>query len=340
MHYLVTGHTGFKGSWLSLWLQESGQKVSGISLDPDPRSLYEVADIAEFMHHDIRADVRDPSNVRSALDQVQPDVVVHMAAQPLVRDSYRDPRWTIETNVMGTLNVLEAVSATPSVRAQLIVTTDKVYRNVNQETGYVESDPLGGDDPYSASKAMADLLTHSWVTSFGGPPTAVARAGNVIGGGDVSKDRLLPDLLTAFAGGEKPVLRYPQAVRPWQHVLDCLHGYCTLINHMLASDKPVSDWGSWNFGPGPDNFVTVGEVAARVGALWNTSGEWHATTPELHEAGLLALDAGKARQELRWADQLSLSAALEWTVDWFRAVRAGSPARDVTAKQIRQFLKS
>lgn len=337
MHYLITGHTGFKGAWLALWLAEAGHQVSGISLDPDDGALFTRAHVDELMTTDIRADIRDASAVQSALDHTHPDVVVHMAAQPLVRESYRDPRWTIETNVMGTLNVLQAVKAADSVKAQLIVTTDKVYRNINQIAGYVERDPLGGEDPYSASKAMADILTHSWVTSFGGPPTAVARAGNVIGGGDVSKDRLLPDLLEAVAVGRSPVLRYPRAVRPWQHVLDCLNGYRMLIDHMLCANEDRTDWGSWNFGPGPENFVTVGEVANRVGEMWGAEGRWSETEPDLHEAGLLALDATKARTELKWSDRLSLDQALEWTVEWSRGVQQGDAPRGVSIAQINAF---
>ena len=174
MHYLVTGHTGFKGAWLTMWLASQGHQVSGLALDPETGALFETADLHSLMAHDIRADIRDSSNVTDALRRADPDVVIHLAAQPLVRESYLNPRWTFETNVMGTLNVLEAVQQVPNVKAQLIITTDKVYRNVNQVAGYVESDPLGGDDPYSASKAMADLLTHSWVTSFGGPPVSAA----------------------------------------------------------------------------------------------------------------------------------------------------------------------
>ena len=339
MHYLITGHTGFKGSWLSLWLTQDGHEVSGLALDPEPGSLFSAAGVSDFLKHDIRADIRNASNVGEALSTAQPDVVVHLAAQPLVRDSYRDPRWTFETNVMGTLNVLEAVRDTSSVSAQLIVTTDKVYRNVNQVAGYVESDPLGGEDPYSASKAMADLLTQSWVSSFPGPPTAIARAGNVIGGGDVSRDRLLPDVLAAFLAGNQPELRYPNAVRPWQHVLDCLAGYRALIDAMIASPDHGRDWGSWNFGPGSENFVTVGNVAAQVAELLGTDAQWNLSEPDLHEAHLLALDATKANHALGWCDRLTLAEALAWTVNWATDVHGGSPAIDVTMGQLRSYVE-
>ena len=275
-----------------------------------------------------------PAASDSALTTIRPDAVIHLAAQPLVRESYRDPRWTMETNVMGTLNVLEAVAGTDSVRAHLVITTDKVYRNVNQAAGYVESDPLGGHDPYSASKAMSDLLTQSWTASFGGPPTAIARAGNVIGGGDVSRDRLLPDLLRSFATGEPAVIRYPDSVRPWQHVLDCLHGYLLLLDALLAGRGA----GAWNLGPGPESFVTVGALADLAADLWGEGASWTTDDDQHpHEAGLLALDAQKARTELAWRDALMFPTSVDWTIDWERQRIAGLDPRDITERQIRAF---
>ena len=338
MHYLVTGHTGFKGAWLTLWLTSQGHQVSGLALDPEPGALFETAELHPLLAHDIRADIRDSSNVIDALHVTAPDVVIHLAAQPLVRDSYLNPRWTFETNVMGTLNVLEAVQQTQSVKAQLIITTDKVYRNVNQVAGYVEPDPLGGDDPYSASKAMADLLTHSWVTSFGGPPTAVARAGNVIGGGDVCKDRLIPDVISALTSGTAPVLRYPNAVRPWQHVLDCINGYLMLVDSLLESSGSFSDHGAWNFGPDESSFVTVGEVANLVSQRWGSDVAWVAAPEaEFHEASLLALDASKSKNLLGWSNYLGFQQAVEWTVDWYLQVQQGASHRIATEQQIKHF---
>jgi len=340
MHYLVTGHTGFKGAWLTMWLASQGHQVSGLALDPETGALFETADLHSLMAHDIRADIRDSSNVTDALRLADPDVVIHLAAQPLVRESYLNPRWTFETNVMGTLNVLEAVQQAPNVKAQLIITTDKVYRNVNRVAGYVESDPLGGEDPYSSSKAMADLLTHSWVTSFGGPPTAVARAGNVIGGGDVCKDRLIPDVIAALTSGQSPVLRYPNAVRPWQHVLDCLNGYLMLVDSLLVPTDATSDHGAWNFGPDESSFVTVGEVANLAAHRWGSDREWVAVQDaEFHEASLLALDAGKSAAELGWRNVLGFQGAIDWTVDWYRSVHDGIPPQVRTVEQIRDFLR-
>jgi CDP-glucose 4,6-dehydratase len=308
--------------------------VSGLALDPAEGGLFKRAGLADQLVSDLRVDIRDAEATAAAVAAAAPDVVVHMAAQSLVRESYRDPRYTYETNAMGTLNVLEAVAATPSVRAHVVVTTDKVYRNVNQETGYVETDPLGGDDPYSASKAMADLLTQSWIRSVPGTPTAIARAGNVIGGGDITRERLLPDLIAAYACGHAPLLRFPHAVRPWQHVLDCLNGYLTLVDALLDG----SGLGQWNFGPGRDSFVEVGQVATLAAELWGGGAHWELDGGRHpHEANLLALDAFKAQRELGWRNRLGFHDALAWTIDWERRVQAGGDPLTVTREQIGAF---
>ncbi|WP_156687011.1 CDP-glucose 4,6-dehydratase [Mycobacterium sp. Marseille-P9652] len=334
MHYLVTGHTGFKGPWLLLLLLGRGHQVSGLALDPPEGSLFDRAGLADHLVNDYRVDIRDASATASAIQAAAPDVVVHMAAQSLVRESYREPRFTYETNVMGTLNVLEAVAATPSVRAHVVITSDKVYRNVDQEEGYVESDPLGGDDPYSASKAMADVLTQSWIRSFPGCPTAIARGGNVIGGGDVSQERLMPDLVRAFATGQAPLLRFPKAVRPWQHVLDCLNGYLTIADALLDG----SGLGQWNIGPGRDSFVEVGQVADLAANLWGGGAHWGRQPGEHpHEANLLALDATKAQAELSWRNRLGFRDAVSWTIDWERQVVDGADPLAVTRQQIQAF---
>ncbi|MFV8315935.1 CDP-glucose 4,6-dehydratase [Mycobacterium sp. 23] len=334
MHYLITGHTGFKGPWLILLLLSRGHQVSGMALDPPKGSLFEQARLRDQLVADARVDIRDPEATVAAVHDSMPDVVIHMAAQSLVRESYRDPRYTYETNVMGTLNVLEAVAATPSVRAHLVITTDKVYRNIDQEAGYIESDPLGGNDPYSSSKAMADLLTQSWIHSYPGCPTAVARAGNVIGGGDISRDRLLPDLVAAYSTGRAPLLRFPRAVRPWQHVLDCLNGYLTITDALLTG----SGLGQWNIGPGRDSFVEVGEVATLAAELWGGGSRWGRQLGDHpHEANLLALDAGKAQRELGWRNRLGFRAAVAWTIDWERRVHGGADPLKISQEQIAAF---
>jgi len=334
MHYLVTGHTGFKGAWLCMLLKKRGHKVSGISLDPVPNALFTQTDVASLLEQDIRLDIREGEDLKREIANIAPDVVMHLAAQPLVRYSYREPRETFETNVNGTLNVLEAVQAANSVKACLIITTDKVYRNVNQVEGYLETDALGGDDPYSASKAMADILTQSWVKSFPGVPTAIARAGNVIGGGDVCEDRLIPDVVRAFSAGAPLHIRYPNAVRPWQHVLDCLNGYLTLVDALLAGNGQ----GEWNFGPGEESFVPVGTMASLSQELWNAKTDVVIDdSPTLHEANLLALDSTKAHKQLGWDNKLVFPACLEWTLSWEQEVLSGANAKEACESQLALF---
>lgn len=335
MHYLITGHTGFKGAWLSLWLNSLGHEVSGISLEPIPNSLFDRANVSESIQNDFRIDIRKLDEVKSALLQVKPDVVFHMAAQPLVRESYADPRYTFETNVMGTLSLLEAVSSVDSVKAHVVVTTDKVYRNINQVAGYSENDALGGHDPYSSSKAMADLLTQSWISSFPGAPTTIVRAGNVIGGGDVSKDRLMPDLISAYMNNKVPTLRYPNSVRPWQHVLDCLNGYLMVSESLLSGNEhPMM-----NIGPDKESFVTVATVAELVASQLSVEPNWNLSeASEPHEAGLLSLDASLAKSVLGWRDKLKFTDSVNWTTSWYQKVNTNESARDVTLEQIEDFL--
>jgi CDP-glucose 4,6-dehydratase len=335
MRYYITGHTGFKGAWLTQILVAQGHVVSGQSLDPVDGSLFELAGLSELLEHDHRIDIRDAAATQAALTRAKPDAVIHMAAQPLVRASYEEPQETYSTNVMGTLNVLDAIARADSVRASLIITTDKVYRNVNQLAGYKEVDPLGGDDPYSASKAMADILTQSWVKSFDSPPTAIARAGNVIGGGDVSRDRLIPDLIKAFTSNTSALIRYPDAIRPWQHVLDCLNGYQLLVDQLLSGGGP----GAWNFGPAETSVISVAEVADLAAQAWGDGASWSSDNSEHpHEVNLLILNSDKARAELNWRDHLSVSEAVAWTVLWEKARTEGLPAREICRRQIEEFL--
>lgn len=334
MHYLVTGHTGFKGAWLTLLLKQKGHTVSGISLDPEPGSLFETAHISDFMEHDFRVDIRDSSKLSSAITEINPDVLIHLAAQPLVRRSYREPRETFETNVNGTLNVLEASQNLQNLKARLIITTDKVYKNVDRVEGYVETEPLGGDDPYSSSKAMADLLTQSWVKSFPAMPTAIARAGNVIGGGDVCEDRLIPDAVRAFSSGKPLHIRYPNAVRPWQHVLDCVNGYLALVEALLAGKGQ----GEWNFGPGTESFVSVGEVSAKAAEYWGKYAEVVVDDGEnLHEANLLALNSQRAINNLGWNNKLIYPESLNWVINWQKEVQETRDSLEATNSQILAF---
>ncbi len=330
----MTGHTGFKGAWLTLLLAEAGHEVHGLALDPIRGAVYEVADLGPLLASDLRVDVRDHRQLQGAVSHVKPEIVVHLAAQPLVRTSYKEPVPTVLTNVVGTMNLLEATRHVDTVRAQLIVTTDKVYRNIGPSRGYVEADPLGGEDPYSASKAMADLLTQSWLASLDCPPTAVARAGNVIGGGDVSPDRLMPDLISGFIQGSVVPIRYPAAVRPWQHVLDCLAGYQILIRHVL--ERGIQ--GVWNFGPSPEHSRTVAELADTAAAQWGPGASWVASgSLEPPEAHWLTLDSSRARRELMWSDRLGFSEAVSWTTEWAKRHISGESARTIAVDQIQRF---
>jgi len=334
VHYFITGHTGFKGAWLTQMLRLRGHAVSGLSLNPLHGSLFETAQLSSVVEHDFRIDIRDSEATAKAMAIAQPDVVIHLAAQPLVRASYQNPEETFSTNVMGTMNVLAAVRDCPSVQAHLVITTDKVYRNDNKKVGYKEDDPLGGSDPYSASKAMADLLTQSWISSFPSCPTAIARAGNVIGGGDVSPDRLLPDLLNAFQRNEPAQIRYPHAVRPWQHVLDCLNGYLVLTDSLLEGKNQ----GAWNFGPSDAHAHPVSVVADLSAQLWGNGAHWTTDLQEQpHEASLLLLDSAKARSALNWHDKLNFHNAVAWTLAWEKQAASGSSTLDLCQQQLRDF---
>ena len=334
MHFLITGHTGFKGAWLTLLLIERGHEVSGISLEPDAASLYRSANIGNKLNHDIRCDIRDLANLKSHFATIKPDVVIHLAAQALVRESYRYPISTFETNVIGTINVLQASQSISQLQAQLIITTDKVYKNLKKRTGYGETEPLGGWDPYSASKAAADIATQSWLACFVNAPTAIARAGNVIGGGDISADRLIPDLVKSYISSQIPRLRAPNSIRPWQHVLDCLNGYLLLLDSVLNGKAN----GAWNFGPIESQSRTVADVANIAGSLWGVKENWiidEGIHP--HEADLLVLNSEKARTELGWADKLTFEENVEWTINWYKNVHSGSSPLQETLRNIRDF---
>jgi len=337
MHFLITGHTGFKGSWLTLLLKMQGHTVSGISLEPDEISLYNQARISGELLHDLRVDIRDFSELRASIKDIDPEVIIHLAAQPLVRESYIHPIETFETNVLGTINLLESTKVLKKLRATLVITTDKVYKNQNTLKGYVESDPLGGDDPYSASKAAADIATQSWTKSFSSTSVAIARAGNVIGGGDWAVDRLIPELVKANQGQMLPTLRYPNAIRPWQHVLDCLQGYLLLVDKMLNENVT----GEWNFGPNHLEQKSVQQVVEAFGKEWgnSVSGKyWNLDGgAQPHEAGYLLLDSSKAQRELGWMERLSFQDSVDWTVEWFKKYSESDP-REITESQISRYL--
>ena len=334
MHFLITGHTGFKGAWLSLLLRQQGHLVSGISLEPEVGSLFERAEIGKFLENDIRCDIRESTKLSGYFKEVNPEVVIHLAAQALVRESYKNPIDTFETNVIGTLNVLKASQQISDLKAQLIITTDKVYKNISKTAGYLETDALGGQDPYSASKAMADIAAQSWISSFKNPPTVIARAGNVIGGGDVCADRLIPDLISSYSSGLVPKLRAPNSVRPWQHVLDCLNGYLRLVDAVIQKNAD----GAWNFGPDEKQSKTVADVANIAGAVWGVEKSWENDLGNHpHEATMLMLNSNKARADLGWSDKLSFEESVKWTINWYKNVSAGSDPLEETLKNIREF---
>ena len=335
MHYLVTGHTGFKGSWLVMLLSTMGHKVSGIALDPERESLFNEAAVSNLLEFDYRLDIRDCVALSEAMLAIKPDVVIHLAAQPLVRYSYNNPIETFETNVMGTLNVLESTKSLADLQATLIITTDKVYRNVSKQSGYIEDDPLGGDDPYSASKAAADIATQSWVASFAKSPVAIARAGNVIGGGDWAEDRLIPDIFRSYKESKSPVLRNPHSIRPWQHVLDCLNGYLILVDSMINNSKA----GEWNFGPDHLEKHSVSDVIEKFASSSQVSSKaWSLDEGENpKESNFLLLDSSKAREELGWQDFLTFDSAVEWTALWYQDFDSKG-ARELSLSQIEAFL--
>ncbi|MBT5265915.1 MAG: CDP-glucose 4,6-dehydratase [Rhodospirillaceae bacterium] len=316
---LLTGHTGFKGSWLALWLDSLGADVTALALPPETTPNHWDLLGLDLTGHD--QDIRDASGVSRIVAEAAPDIVFHLAAQPLVRRSYRDPLETWSTNVMGTANVLEACRAAPSVRAIVSVTTDKCYQNQEWVWGYRENDRLGGHDPYSASKAAAELVSQSYRSAFfaadDGPLLATARAGNVIGGGDWSEDRLIPDLVRAMATGEDLEVRSPNATRPWQHVLESLSGYLLLGQRLLDGDKATAE--AWNFGPDSDGNRTVETVLTTIRDNWPEV-HWSQSAGEHpHEAGLLQLDCTKARQELGWRPVWSFEEGVAATAQWYRA---------------------
>lgn len=338
---LLTGHTGFKGSWLSLMLQRLGARVHGYALDPvGAPSLFEQARIADILATDCRANLLDLPRLAAACASAEPEVVFHLAAQPLVKVGYADPLGTFATNVMGTAHLLEACRRVGSVKAIVVVTTDKVYRNDEDGQAYAENEPLGGHDPYSASKAAAEIVSASYRSSFlhGKVRMATARAGNVIGGGDWAADRLVPDCIRAFEAGQTVHLRRPGAIRPWQHVLEPLSGYLALAEHLLAADGEAYAQ-AWNFGPEPSSVCTVEEVALQVAQLWGGAAKVTVSREDegFHEAGVLRLDSSKAASLLHWRPRWNLAQALGATVQWHQSFRSGADMQRVCDSQIEAY---
>jgi CDP-glucose 4,6-dehydratase len=340
----LTGHTGFKGSWLALWLSRLGAQIRGYALDPctEP-NLFNLASVGTVVD-DIRGDVRDYTKLEASLTEFRPEVVFHLAAQPLVRRSYVDPVGTYATNVMGTVHLLEAIRKTPSVRAVVCVTTDKCYQNQEWIWPYRESDPLGGYDPYASSKACAEIVSAAYRSSFFPSErlhehhvaVATARAGNVIGGGDWSEDRLIPDLIRGFRSGQPVLIRRPNAIRPWQHVLEPLYGYMILAQKLLA--EPARFAAAYNFGPGDEDIWPVESIATKLVHMWGNGASWvRDSVSSVHEDHILRLDASKARVELGWQPRLKIEAALEWTMAWYQAWKRGENMAQFTVKQVIEY---
>jgi CDP-glucose 4,6-dehydratase len=339
---LLTGHTGFKGGWLALWLHEMGATVFGYSLAAATRpSLFEVARVAGAVQHAI-GDIRDLEALQRAVRKAQPEVVLHLAAQSLVRQSYAEPVETYATNVLGTVHLLEAVRREPSAKAVVVVTSDKCYENRERAEGYRESEPMGGRDPYSSSKGCAELVAAAYRASFlqaSGVAVASARAGNVIGGGDWSADRLLADAYRAAAARQPVRIRNPKAVRPWQHVLEPLAGYLLLAERLFTEGSRFAE--AWNFGPADADARPVAEVMDKVVRLWGEGLRWEPdTAAHPHEAQLLRLDSAKARGTLGWRPRLPLDEALAWTVDWYKAQLRGDDMRRATLGQIERYAQA
>lgn len=343
---LITGHTGFKGSWLSLWLQKNGARVIGYALQPPTEpNLFEAAGVAEGMTS-LTGDVRDLESLRQSMTDYAPEIVFHMAAQALVRSSYDDPVETFSTNVMGTVNVLESIRQSDTVKSAVMITSDKCYENREWIWGYRENDPMGGHDPYSCSKGCAELVSSAYVRSYfssndpgrSRASVATARAGNVIGGGDWSKDRLVPDIMAAVYGGRPVIIRSPSAIRPWQHVLEPLRGYLMLAEKLHLHGNEYTE--SWNFGPDDQDARPVSWIVEALTRNWGEGANWVVDQNEHpHEARYLKLDCSKARQLLGWRPVVNLSTALNWIVQWYQCLKNGDDMRQQTLDQIDRYEK-
>jgi CDP-glucose 4,6-dehydratase len=337
----LTGHTGFKGGWTALVMRSVGADVTGFSLAPECREgIFSAAEVSQDVRHVI-GDIRDPQALRAAMDAARPEIVIHMAAQSLVRRSYLEPVDTYATNVMGTVHALEAVRQSAGVQAVVVVTSDKCYENVGHVHGYTEDEPLGGSDPYSNSKACAELVTQAYRRSFFDNsfplPVASARAGNVIGGGDWAQDRLVPDAMRAFLGGRTLDIRNPQSLRPWQHVLDPVLAYMLLAERLVENGAAFAE--AWNFGPGPDSEIAVRQIADMLARGWGDGAAWrHDRSQHPAESAYLKLDCAKAAARLGWRPLLNTERSIDLTLDWYRAFQRGANMRQVTLSQISEVV--
>lgn len=335
MHFLITGHTGFKGSWLTLLLKEMGHRVSGYSLGFEKHSLYALASLHEELSSEGLNNVLDFEAFSSFAIKVNPDIFIHFAAQSSVRESYRNPLETYDVNVGGTSNFLKVVRRVNKDAVCLVITTDKVYLDLGRNKEFGESDPLMGSEPYGQSKAIADLLSQYWMSNQLLSRIAIARAGNVIGGGDVSPERLMPELIQSYSSGKEPRLRFPNAVRPWQHVLDCLNGYLTIVKDLTTGGK--SD--VWNIGPDSASQVSVQSVQERTAALFGKEKNVRLdSAPIFSETDFLALNSEKIRRELGWSNKYDLETSISETVSWHLKVQKGESPREVSINQIQKFL--
>ena len=339
----ITGHTGFKGGWLSHWLKNLGAHVSGYALPPNvDQSFYTQTSVKHSLLCNTFSDIRHLENFKKSMQEAQPSIVIHLAAQPLVIDSYSNPIDTYSTNIMGVVNMFEAVRSCSSVKAVLNITTDKCYENKEQLEGYQETDPMGGHDPYSASKGCSELVTASYRKSFfndSGVAIASARAGNVIGGGDWAKNRIIPDAMNAFANSEKLLIRNPNSIRPWQHVLEPLFGYLMLCQQLINNPKAFS--GAWNFGPNQESTQPVSVLADIIVDSWGGNAEWrHDNGEHPHEANYLKLDCSKAKNILKWKPIWTLDQALVETVKWYKAFYNNENMSIFTLKQIEKYISN
>ena len=341
---LVTGHTGFKGSWLSIWLKSLGANLAGYSLPPptDP-SLFELAEVSDGMQS-IIGDIRDLDHIKDVFQERSPEILIHMAAQSLVVKSHVDPYDTYTTNVLGTLNVLEAVRHSDSIKAVIIITSDKCYQNKEWVWGYREYDNLGGVDPYSNSKACAELITSAYRDSYFKKPkppfkdvaVGTVRAGNVIGGGDWAENRLIPDVMQSLANDQQVIIRNPNSIRPWQFVLEPLDGYLTLVERLWTNGAEYAE--GWNFGPNENDAQSVSWIVEQLGKLWGTTADWEELPqPYPHEANYLKLDCSKARQKLKWAPKLTLNTTLQWVVEWYQGYDNNENIAALTKNQVTAY---